>query len=89
MLKEFKSGYIRLVEYDLAEKQLDIRFENSTTLAYKGVPSWIFEKICNDPSPKSFWEDHIRDEYSNTPPKKRVSDKSSLDSLKNLFGDPS
>ena len=89
MLKEFKSGYLRLVEYDLAEKQLDIRFENSTTLAYKGVPSWIFEKISNDPSPKSFWEDHIRDEYSNTPPKKRASDTSSLDSLKNLFGDPS
>jgi hypothetical protein len=89
MLKEFKSGYIRLVKYDVTEKQLDVRFENSTTLAYKGVPAWIFEKICNDPSPKSFWEDNIRDEYSNTPPKKRASDASSLSSLKNLFGDPS
>ena len=87
MLKEFKSGYIRLVEYDPSEKQLDIRFENSTILAYKGVPTWIFEKICHDPSPKSFWEDNIRDEYSNTPPKKKTSDTQSLNSLKNLFSE--
>jgi hypothetical protein len=38
MIKEFTSGSIRYIEYDPQEKQLDIRFENVSTLAYKGVP---------------------------------------------------
>jgi hypothetical protein len=88
MIKEFTSGSIRCIEYDPQEKQLDIRFENSSVLAYKGVPLWIFEKMSRDPSPKSFWEDNIKDEYTPTNPKTKVNS-SSLDSLKNLFGDPS
>jgi len=88
MIKEFTSGSIRCIGYDPQEKQLDIRFENSNVLAYKGVTLWIFEKMSRDPSPKSFWEDNIKDEYTPTNPKKKANS-SSLDSLKNLFGDPS
>ena len=88
MIKEFTSGYIRRIEYDPLEKQLDIRFENSNILAYKGVPLWIYEKMSRDPSPKSFWEDNIKEEYSSTQPKKTTST-SSMNSLKNLFGDSS
>ncbi len=88
MIQEFTSGSIRLIEYDPQEKQLDIRFENSNILAYKGVPSWIFEKMSRDPSPKSFWEDNIKDEYTPTQAKKKASSPS-LESLKNLFSDPS
>jgi hypothetical protein len=88
MIKEFTSGSIRCIEYDPQEKQFDIRFENSSVLAYKGVPLWMFEKMSRDPSPKSFWEDNIKDEYTPTHPKKKAN-LSSLDSLKNLFGDPS
>ncbi len=88
MIKKFTSGSIRYIEYDPQEKQLDIRFENVSTLAYKGVPLWIFEKMSRDPSPKSFWEDNIKDEYTPTQPQKKTG-QSSIDSLKNLFGDPS
>ena len=88
MIKEFTSGSIRCIEYDPQEKQFDIRFENSSVLAYKGVPLWMFEKMSRDPSPKSFWEDNIKDEYTPTHPNKKAN-LSSLDSLKNLFGDPS
>jgi len=88
MIKEFTSGSILCIEYDPQEKQFDIRFENSSVLAYKGVPLWMFEKMSRDPSPKSFWEDNIKDEYTPTHPKKKAN-LSSLDSLKNLFGDPS
>jgi len=87
MIKEFTSGYVRCIEYDPQEKQLDIRFDNSNTLAYKGVPLWIYEKMSRDPSPKSFWEDNIKDEYTPTNPKKK-GNSSSLDSLKNLFDSP-
>jgi hypothetical protein len=85
MIKEFTSGSIRFIEYDPQEKQLDIQFDNSNTLAYMGVPLWIFEKMSRDPSPKSFWEDNIKDEYTATQPMKK-SNSTSLDSLKNLFG---
>ena len=86
MIKEFTGGSIRRIEYDMQEKQLDIHFENSSALAYKGVPLWVFEKMSRDPSPKSFWEDNIKDEYTTTQPMKK-SNSPSLDSLKNLFGD--
>jgi hypothetical protein len=87
MIKDFTSGYVRRIEYDPQEKQFDILFDNSNTLAYKGVPLWIFEKMSRDPSPKSFWEDNIKDEYTPTNPKKK-GNSSSLDSLKNLFDSP-
>jgi KTSC domain len=86
MQHEFKSGWIRGVTYDAQEKQLDIEFENKSVLAYKGVPLWIFEKICRDPSPKAFWEDQIKEEYTPTTPQKKASSEKSLDALKNLFG---
>jgi hypothetical protein len=88
MIKDFTSGYVRRIEYDPLEKQFDILFDNSNTLSYKGVPLWIFEKMSRDPSPKSFWEDNIKDEYTSTNPKKKANS-SSLDSLKKLFSDPS
>jgi hypothetical protein len=53
-----------------------------------GVPLWIFEKICRDPSPKSFWEDNIRDEFSKTTPKHHSNHTKAADALKNLFGSP-
>lgn len=86
MIHEFNSGYIRIIHYDPAEKFLELRFDNSTALAYSGVPLWIFEKICRDPSPKSFWEDNIRDEFSKATPKHLSKSKSAADALKNLFG---
>jgi hypothetical protein len=88
MIHEFKSGYIRVIHYGPAEKHLELRFDNATSLAYQGVPLWIFEKICRDPSPQSFWEDNIRDEFSKTTPKHHSKNSSAADALKNLFGSP-
>ncbi len=85
-IKEFKSGYIREADYDATEKQLDLMFENKTVLAYKGVPNWIFEKLLQDPSPKSFWEDNIRDEFSSAQPRKNNSSTSAKKQLNDLFG---
>jgi hypothetical protein len=85
MEKIFKSGYVRKIDYDSKECVLEITFENLNCLAYKGVPNWVFEKLSRDPSPKSFWEDHIKDEYTPTSPKKKSS-LSNLEALNNLFG---
>lgn len=88
MIHEFKSGYIRTIHYDPAQKHLELRFDNATSLAYQGVPLWIFEKISRDPSPKSFWEDNIRDEFSKATPKQRTTNITTTNALKNLFGPP-
>jgi hypothetical protein len=85
-IKEFKSGFIREADYDPAEQQLDLSFDNKTVLAYQGVPNWIFEKLSKDPSPKSFWEDHIRDEFSAAQPRKKYHISSAKQQLNDLFG---
>ena len=86
---QFKSGFIRQVDYDSGERQLELTFENKTVLAYLQVPLWIFEKLCKDPSPKSFWEDHIADDFSKGIPKQVKTTISTQQKLKDLFGDGS
>ena len=84
--KKLASGFIRVVEYDPATQQLDLTFENKTVLAYKQVPEWVFRKLCNDPSPRAFWEDNIADEYSKGIPRKSSTADNANQQLKDLFG---
>ena len=85
-IKEFKSGFIREADYDPAEQQLDLSFDNKKVLAYQGVPNWVFEKLSKDPSPKSFWEYNIRDEYSPAQPRRKNNSSSTKQQLNDLFG---
>jgi hypothetical protein len=85
--KKFLSGSIRLVDYDPVSQQLDVVFENKTVLAYKNVPEWIFQKLSIDPSPRSFWEDNISEEYSKCTPLDCNKSKGSSQQLRELFGD--
>lgn len=89
MSMEFSSGFIRRVDYDEGQNILEIRFENHQVLAYTGVPRWIFDKICRDPRPQSFWEDQIKDEYGLTRAQKlthsQTHSTTNLDALNNLF----
>jgi hypothetical protein len=85
--KKFLSGSIRQADYDPVSQQLDVVFENKTVLAYKNVPEWIFQKLSTDPSPRSFWEDNIPEEYSKCTPLDRNKSKGSSQQLRELFGD--
>jgi hypothetical protein len=85
--KKFLSGSIRQADYDPVSQQLDVVFENKTVLAYKNVPEWIFQKLSTDPSPRSFWEDNISEEYSNCTPLDRNNIKGTSQQLRELFGD--
>ena len=85
--KKFLSGSIRQADYDPVTQQLDVIFENKTVLAYKNVPEWIFQKLSTDPSPRSFWEDNLSEEYSKCNPLDRTKSKGSSQQLRELFGD--
>jgi hypothetical protein len=85
--KKFLRGSIRQADYDPVSQQLDVVFENKTVLAYKNVPEWIFQKLSTDPSPSSFWEDNISEEYSKCTPLDRNNSKGTSQQLRELFGD--
>ncbi|MES2951762.1 MAG: KTSC domain-containing protein [Pseudomonadota bacterium] len=61
--KTFSGGRIRKAEYDPASQQLDLLFDNKTILAYKQVPAEVFRRLCSAPSPATYWEDRIAEEY--------------------------
>jgi hypothetical protein len=61
--KLFTSGRIRKAEYDPASRQLDLHWENKSVLAYKQVPEEVFRRLCSAPSPATYWEDRIAEEY--------------------------
>jgi hypothetical protein len=85
--KKFLSGSIRQADYDPVSQQLDVVFENKTVLAYKNVPEWIFQKLSIDPSPRSFLEYNISEEYSKCTPLDCNKSKGSSQQLRELFGD--
>lgn len=88
--KMFTGGRIRRADYDTASQQLDLRFDNGTTLAYKHVPAEVYRRLCSAPSPATYWEDRIAEEYPKGIPMKAKPGSGGDDSgksLKDLFGD--
>ena len=68
LTKLFTSGRIRKAQYDPASRQLDLRWENKTVLAYKHVPEEVFRRLCSAPNPATYWEDRIAEEYPKATP---------------------
>ena len=82
--KTFTNGRIRRADYNPESQQLDLHWDNKSTLAYKQVPPEVFRRLCSAPNPATYWEDRIAEEYpkgvpitSNAVP----TDKKSLDDL--------
>lgn len=85
--KTFTTGRIRQADYDPATQQLDLRWDNGNTLAYKHVPDEVFRRLCSAPNPTTYWEDRIAEEYPKGVPKSSGKDAGGK-TLKDLFGDP-
>ncbi|HWS04966.1 MAG TPA: KTSC domain-containing protein [Burkholderiaceae bacterium] len=83
--KTFTSGRIRRADYDPVTRQLDLRWDNKTVLAYKPVPEEVFRRLCNAPYPASYWEDRIAEEYPKATPMKPASVGDAPTTLKDLF----
>lgn len=85
--KTFTTGRIRQAVYDPATRQLDVHWDNKTVHAYKPVPEEVYRRLCNAPTPATYWEDRIAEEYPKaTPMKVPGSGADQPRDLRDLFG---
>jgi KTSC domain len=62
--KRVNSNKIRAVGYDPKAQVLEVELRDGTVLAYSGVSQEVHRQFMNAPSPTSFYEDKIADEFS-------------------------
>ena len=84
--KTFTSGRIRQADWDPATGQLDLRWDNQSTLAYKAVPQEVFRRLCNASNPAAYWEDRIAEEYPKAVPKPSAKAPDAARAFQDLFG---
>lgn len=66
--KRISSAKIRAVGYDPRGQVLEVEFNDGRVVAYRGVSPKVHRGFMAAPSPVSFFEDKIADEY----PSRRV-----------------
>ncbi len=66
--KRISSAKIRAVGYDPRGQVLEVEFNDGRVVAYRGVSPEVHRGFMAAPSPVSFFEDKIADEY----PSRRV-----------------
>jgi hypothetical protein len=84
--KTFTSGRIRRADYHPQLQQLDLFWDNKSTLAYKQVPQEFFRRLCSAPNPATYWEDRIAEEYPKGVPLTSAALPAGSKSLSDLFG---
>lgn len=84
--KTFTSGRIRRADYDPDSRQLDLHWDNKSVLAYKQVPHEVFRRLCNAPTPATYWEDRIAEEYPKGNPMTSSTDTDGAKKFNDLFG---
>lgn len=84
--KTFTSGRIRKAEYDTSSQQLDLHWDNKTVMAYKQVPHEVYRKLCNAPTPATYWEDRIAEEYPKGIPMSPQHKPDAVKRFSDLFG---
>ena len=62
--KPVNSSKIRAVGHDPKSRVLEVELRDGAILAYSGVSSEVHRQFMNAPSPTSFYEDKIADEFS-------------------------
>jgi hypothetical protein len=61
--KRISSSKIRAVGYDPKNEVLEVEFNDGRVMAYSGVSPEVHRRFMNAPSPASFFEDKIAEEY--------------------------
>jgi hypothetical protein len=61
--KRISSSKIRGVGYDAKSQILEIEFNDGRVMAYNGVSPEVHRRFMAAPSPVSFFEDKIAEEY--------------------------
>ncbi len=84
--KTFTSGRIRQADYDTASLQLELRWNNGQVMAYKQVPEEVYRRLCSAPTPATYWEDRIAEEYPKGVPKRAPGGGDAASRFNDLFG---
>ena len=61
--KRVNSSKIRAVGYDPKSRVLEVELRDGSALAYSGVSQEVHRQFMNAPSPSSYYEDKIVDEF--------------------------
>jgi len=61
--KRINSSKIRAVGYDPKSQVLEVEFHDGRVLAYSGVSQEVHRRFMAAPSPVSFYEDRIAEDY--------------------------
>ncbi len=61
--KRISSSRIRAIGYDPKAQVLEVEFNDGRVLAYSGVSSEVHRRFMAAPSPVSFFEDKIAEDY--------------------------
>jgi hypothetical protein len=61
--KRISSSKIRGIGYDPKNEVLEIEFNDGRVMAYSGVSPEVHRRFINAPSPVSFFEDKIAEDY--------------------------
>jgi hypothetical protein len=83
--KRLSSGKLRAAGYDESSRTMEIEFVNGEVFEYKGVSREIYRQLMVSPSPSSFFEDKIDEQFGG----KRLGKTgkaSAGDALDSLFG---
>jgi hypothetical protein len=62
--KRVNSSKIRAVGYDPKSQALEVEFSDGKVLAYRGVSPEVHRQLMAVPSPTSFFEDKIDENFS-------------------------
>lgn len=62
--KRVNSNKIRAVGYDPKSRVLEVEMRDGTVLAHSGISQEVHRQFMNAPSPTSYYEDKIADEFS-------------------------
>ena len=66
--KRVSASTIRSVGYDAARQLLEIEFSSGSIIQYTGVSPEVHRRFISSPSPGSFFQDQIDENY----PSKRI-----------------
>lgn len=62
--KRINASNMRSAGYDDREQILEIEFTSGSVVQYARVPAEVYRRFANAPSPRSFFEDNIEENYT-------------------------
>jgi KTSC domain len=84
--KPLSSGKLKSAGYDESLRVMEIEFTNGDIYEYKGVSRELYRQLLSSPSPSSFFEDKIDEQFTG----RRMAKQSRTgadDAFNALFGD--